>query len=181
MLCLVGLSRSVKLKHSNQSPSSASCLLQLFLLFLLKPIKQSPGISNMATVIGVVSGLMTIFTFLDDNFSTEQPTNSDSKMRIVAALDGTNGKLTNAGGDYPDVRLFGENGEFLGAEYDPGYVDDGTHYDLTIHQSTGQQPTYALFSGNTDAICIAYIASTWPDNQNYGWVGSWGRRCGHSW
>lgn len=134
----------------------------------------------MAAVIGVVSGLMTIFTFLDDNFSTESPTNSETKMRIVAGLDGTEG-LSNAGGDYPDVRLFGENGEFLGAEYDPGYVDDGTHYDLTIQQSTGQQPTYALFTGNTDAICIAYISATWPDSQNYGWVGSWGRKCGQPW
>lgn len=111
----------------------------------------------MAAVIGVVSGLMTIFTFLSDNFSYEDElTGSQTTMRIVAGLDGTEG-LSNAGGDYPDVRLFGENGEFLGAEYDPGYVEDGTHYDVTIQQTSEQQPTYALFTGNTDAICIAYI------------------------
>lgn len=133
----------------------------------------------MATVIGIISGLMTMFTFVDDNFSDEV-SSTKTTMRIVTGLDGTEG-LNNAGGDYPDVRLFGDKGKFLGAKYDPGFIPDGTHYDLTIDQKTGQQPTYALFTGNTDAVCIAYIAATWPDNQKYGWVGSWARECGYPW
>ena len=136
----------------------------------------------MATVIGVVGSVLTIFSFLPDNFNTEDHTTSETKMRVVAGLDGTGDPpLNNAGGDYPDVRLFNENGGFLGGTYDNGYVSSGTAYDVTIQQTVGQQPTYALFTGNTDAICIAYIASTWPFGGKYGWVGSWGRRCGHPW
>ncbi|EON70063.1 hypothetical protein W97_09329 [Coniosporium apollinis CBS 100218] len=30
-----------------------------------------------------------------------------------------------AGGDLPDVRLFGEGGTFLGGTYDPGHINDG--------------------------------------------------------
>lgn len=134
----------------------------------------------MATVIGVVSSIITIFSFLAENFNNDGGSSTETKMRVVAALDGTNG-LSNAGGHYPDVRLFNENGAFLGGRYDPGYVSNGNAYDINIQQSTGQQPTYALFTGNTDAICIAYISATWPDGQKYGWVGSWGRRCNHPW
>lgn len=134
----------------------------------------------MATVIGVIGSIITIFSFLSENFNADGGSSSETKMRVVAALDGTSG-LSNAGGDYPDVRLFNENGEFLGGRYDPGKVSDGNAYDINIQQSTGQQPTYALFTGNADAICIAYIAATWPDGQKYGWVGSWGRRCGKPW
>lgn len=134
----------------------------------------------MANVLGVVGSIFTIFSFLADNFADNDGSPSDSKMRIAVGLDGTKG-LSNAGGDYPDVRLFNEVGEKLGARYDPGYIEDGTVYDLTIQQSVGQQPTYALFTGNTDAVCIAWISQTWPDGQKYGWVGTWGHLCGAYW
>lgn len=134
----------------------------------------------MATVIGVIGSILTIFSFLQDNFADDDGSPNDSKMRIAVGLDGTEG-LDNAGGDYPDVRLFNEVGDFIGSSYDPGYITDGTVYDLTITQSVGQQPTYALFTGNVDAVCIAYAAQTWPDGQKYGWVGTWGHTCGAYW
>lgn len=135
----------------------------------------------MATVIGVVSGVLTIFSFLQDNFANNDPDGS-SKVRFAIGLDG-NG-LSNAGGDLPDIRVFNEVGGFLGARYDPGYVGDGrVDIEVKVDQPNGpgQQPTYALFSANDDAVCIAYLAQTWPDNQRYGWVGSWGRMCGATW
>lgn len=134
----------------------------------------------MATVIGIVSGLISIFGFLKENFADDDGSPTNSKMRVAVGLDGTEG-LSNAGGDYPDVRVFNEVGNYLGGEFDPGYIYDGTVYDLTIRQSVGQQPTYALFTGNTDAVCIAYLSQTWPDGQNYGWVGTWGHFCGAPW
>lgn len=117
-----------------------------------------------AEVIGVVSGVLGIFSFLQDNFAGSD--NPNSKLRVVVGLDGTQG-LENAGGGAPDVRLFNENLGFLGAAYDPGFITSGTNFDITIDQSEAQQPTFALLTGNDDAICIAYLSQTWPDGESF--------------
>ncbi|KAK4677392.1 hypothetical protein QC764_405770 [Podospora pseudoanserina] len=41
--------------------------------------------------------------------------------------------------------------------------------------------TYALFTANDNAICVASASITWPNGDQYGWVGDWGRECGGSW
>lgn len=103
-------------------------------------------------------------------------------VRFQVGLD-SDGGLTNAGGDIPDIRLFNEVGEFLGGRYDPGYIEDGTTgSDVKVTQKSEQQTTYALFSANDDAVCLAYISIVWPDEQKHGWLGSWGRQlCHHIW
>ena len=114
----------------------------------------------MATVIGVISGVLTIFSFLQDNFANSD-SDGGSKVRFAIALAGDG--LCNAGGDLPDIRVFNEVDGFIGARYDPGYVADG-RVDVEVKfdqlNGPGQQPTYALFSANDDALCTAYLAQT---------------------
>ncbi len=134
------------------------------------------GIIN---VIGIVSGILGIFQFGIDNFAKTD--SGGSVVRIQVGLDSTGG-LTNSGGDLPDIRLFNEVGEFLGAKYDPGHIDDGTTgSDIRVQQKAEQQATYGLFTANDDAICIAYLSIVWPDGQKFGWTGGWGRQCGATW
>lgn len=130
-------------------------------------------------VIGVVSGLLGIYQFAADNFASSDK--GGSVVRVQVGLDNPGG-LSNAGGDLPDVRLFNEVGDFLGASYDPGHIDDGTNgKDITVTQTAEQQATYGLFTANDDAICIAYLSIVWPDEQKFGWTGDWAQQCGLSW
>lgn len=129
-------------------------------------------------VIGVVSGLLGIYQFGADNFG--EADEGGSVVRVQVGLDNKDG-LSNSGGDLPDIRLFNEVGEFLGASYDPGSIDDGTTKDIRIQQSAEQQAAYGLFTGNDNAICIATLSITWPDEQKFGWTGDWGKECGGPW
>ncbi|OCL05722.1 hypothetical protein AOQ84DRAFT_399413 [Glonium stellatum] len=129
-------------------------------------------------VIGVVSGLLGILQFGMDNFGSQDT--GGSVVRVKVGLD-QDGGLSNAGGNVPDIRLFNEVGDFLGAHYDPGSITDGTDVDVTVSQTEEQQATYALFSANDNAVCIAYVSITWPDGQKYGWEGDWGKQCGATW
>src|ERR1700712_2521634 len=113
-------------------------------------------------IIGVLSGVLGIVQFGMDNFGDADSVGST--LKVAVGLNYANG-LDNAGGDLPDVRLFNEGGDFLGITADPGYVDDGNTGTITVdHKSdSGQQATYALFSANDDAICVAFVSITWPD------------------
>jgi hypothetical protein len=124
-------------------------------------------------VIGLLGTALGFVQFGIDNFPKKDPDTSTATaatIRIQVGLD-TKGELDNAGGDYPDVRIFNEGGEFIGSKFDPGNIKNGGFTDLKIDVK-GQQPTYSLFSANNDAICIAYISQTWPDGQQYGWLGN---------
>jgi hypothetical protein len=95
-------------------------------------------------------------------------------VRLQVRLNISNG-LSNAGGDLPDIRLFNEVGEFLGASYDPGFIEDGpTGTDIRVQQSAEQQAAYALFTANENAIFIAYLSIVWPGEQKFGWTGDLG-------
>ncbi|KAI1122808.1 hypothetical protein F5Y10DRAFT_253288 [Nemania abortiva] len=130
--------------------------------------------------IGLISGVLGIIQFGMDNLPQEN--SEGSTVRITVGLDTTDG-LSNSGGDLPDVRLFNEAGDFLGITVDPGKVKSGEFGDITIEHdhNSGSQATYALFSANNDAICIAYTSITWPSGDQYAWVGDWGRQCGGTW
>ncbi|KAI0882236.1 uncharacterized protein GGS22DRAFT_191406 [Annulohypoxylon maeteangense] len=136
--------------------------------------------SGVIEAIGLISGALGIIQFGIDNFP--QAKSVDSVVRITTGLD-TPGGLNNAGGSLPDVRLFNEAGKFLGLKKDPGGIQDGGFADVTIsHEGDStQQPTYTLFTANSNAICIAYATITLPSQDKYSWVGDWGRQCGASW
>lgn len=131
-------------------------------------------------IIGVLSGLLGIVQFGMDNFAA--PETAASSLKIGVGLDIAGG-LSNAGGDLPDVRLWNEGGDFLGISADPGDIDDGSTKEFKVNHkgNNGQQATYALFSANDNAICVAYVSITWPDGNEYGWIGDWGRACGSTW
>ncbi|VBB84006.1 Putative protein of unknown function [Podospora comata] len=125
----------------------------------------------MATAFGVFSGILTVLGFIQSNIP-DRPNQYETKFRIHVGLDGPSG-LSNAGGDAPDIRVWNEAGQFIGAKYDPGKINHGSFKDVTVQLSQPHQPTYALFTGNDDAICIAYITNSWADGSKYGWVGNW--------
>ncbi|KAJ8109145.1 hypothetical protein ONZ43_g6215 [Nemania bipapillata] len=130
--------------------------------------------------IGLLSGVLGIVQFGIDNVPKAESVGST--VRVTVGLD-MKGGLNNAGGDLPDIRLFNEVGEFLGIVADPGKVKSGSFGDITVkhNDNSGQQATYALFSANNDAICIAYTSITWPSGEKYAWIGDWGHKCGGSW
>lgn len=137
------------------------------------------SVAAVIDVIGVLSGILGIAQFGIDNFGASDT--GGSVVRFQVGLN-SDGGLSNAGGDIPDIRLFNEVGDFLGGSYNPGFIEDGTTgSDIRVTQKKEQQATYALFTANDDAVCLAYVSIVWPDEQKYGWLGSWGRQCGVPW
>ncbi|KAK3897163.1 hypothetical protein C8A05DRAFT_48112 [Staphylotrichum tortipilum] len=131
-------------------------------------------------VLSVVGTLLKFVPFIADNFApADKPA---STILFTVGLDVAGG-LQNAGGDLPDVRLFNEGGEFIGIKVDPGSVGDGSTGTIKVEHNdkNGQQAAYALFSANDDAVCVASISITWPNGDQYGWLGDWGQVCGGSW
>lgn len=148
------------------------------------------------TIISVIGTAVSLLSFIQSNFPEKE--NDGGYDRLLASIYAryrltllcrssvafavglnTDG-LSGAGGDLPDVRLFGEGGEFLGAKYDPGDIQNGAAGKKVKVDQSGheyQQPSYALFTANDDAICVAYVAQTWPDGSKWAWSGDWGRVC----
>ncbi|GKT49097.1 uncharacterized protein ColSpa_09278 [Colletotrichum spaethianum] len=132
----------------------------------------------MATAIGVVSGVITIFSFLQDMFPA--PDNPSAKFAFKVGLDGAGDPpLTNAGGEKPDVRCWNEQGGFLGIEVNDGNrCENGADLCETTVSDVVQQPTYTLFTGNDDAICLAWASVTFPGGQKYATtIGNWAQSC----
>ncbi|KAL6358940.1 hypothetical protein LRP88_09135 [Fusarium phalaenopsidis] len=130
-------------------------------------------------VIGVISGLLGILQFGIDNF-VEEP-GDGSTFKIAVGLDGTKG-LREAGGHLPDVRVWNQNGEFVGMEADPGKVKSGNLGE--IHVDHDNQGVYTLFSANNDAICIAWVTTSWSEDRggnHYAVQGDMGYYCGATW
>ncbi|EGD93027.1 hypothetical protein TESG_00584 [Trichophyton tonsurans CBS 112818] len=128
--------------------------------------------------IGVISGLLTIFSFGEDHFGKE--VHSGSTIKVAVALDGP--QISNAGGDLPDVRIWNEIGTFVGITVDPGKVKNGNVGEIHVeHQSQG---VYSLFSANDDAICVAWVTTTFTDDRGgnkYAVSGDIGQACGAPW
>ncbi|ETS74482.1 hypothetical protein PFICI_14348 [Pestalotiopsis fici W106-1] len=132
--------------------------------------------------IGVISGILGIVQFGIDNFGGDEE-NSGSVVKVAVALEGADGAPpTNTGGDLPDVRVWNDNGVFVGMTADPGTVDAGNLGSVTI--SHDNQNTYSLFSANDDAICVAWATVQMSDDRggtSYAVSGDFGRVCGGTW
>ncbi|KAI1314174.1 hypothetical protein F5Y03DRAFT_389650 [Xylaria venustula] len=129
-------------------------------------------------VLGIVQGILNIVqTMLKFPYDQGEFT---SQVRVTVGLDVQGG--IDFSGDLPDVRLFNEVGEFLGAKFDPGLIHEGSFMDLKVDQKrSNQQPTYALFVGNKNPICISHVSIKWPSGEHYAWLADWGRKCNGSW
>ncbi|CZT23849.1 uncharacterized protein RCC_09564 [Ramularia collo-cygni] len=141
----------------------------------------------MASAIGVISGLITIFLFARDELGQDDPPNAVLNFKV--GLDGTNppagidgGPLTDAGGNIPDVRLWNENGGFIGiTTNDNNNCGSGADVCETKVSDVEQQPTYTLLTGNNDAICLSWAAITFPGGQQYGCpLGNWAQECANN-
>ncbi|KAK6212160.1 hypothetical protein QIS74_10114 [Colletotrichum tabaci] len=131
-----------------------------------------------ANIISVIGTGITLLSFLLDNV----PSGSEqTKLSYIIANDGGGGDLSDAGGNLPDVRLWDETAEFLGANYDGNHCDEGVTT-CTTDVNTQEAATYTLFSGNNDAICIAWTGLSWPGGQKkYGFhPGNWAHACDHT-
>ncbi|GAB1319680.1 hypothetical protein MFIFM68171_09890 [Madurella fahalii] len=135
----------------------------------------------MSGVLGlIVFTLGTAVTIV--SYSQDQIPTSDSgtaAVSYVIANDGANGDLTSAGGNKPDIQMWDETGEFIAIEtQDDEYSEEGwTTY--TTDVSTREAPTYTLFTGNDDAICIAWAGISFPGgDQKFGFhPGQWAYAC----
>ena len=105
--------------------------------------------ANIISEIGTLVSVLGIFT------SNVPDAPDKAKVQYIIANDDPDGTgLTNAGCDLPDVRMWDETAEFLGANYDDGYCAEGSTT-CTTEVNTQEAVTYTLFWGNDDAICIA--------------------------
>jgi hypothetical protein len=91
-----------------------------------------------------------------------------------------------AGGDTPGIRIFDVMGRDIGeARGSKSNIADGGYKDIKISASQDQQGRQAQYisvsKGGNDALCISYIAVTWPDGQQKAWYGDVGYQCGGFW
>ncbi|TDZ38210.1 hypothetical protein C8035_v006802 [Colletotrichum spinosum] len=131
----------------------------------------------MASAIGVVGSVITIFSFLQDMFP--EPDNPSAKFAFKIGLDGAGDPpLSNAAGNIPDVRCWNEQGGLLGIITNDNKCENGADLCETSVSDVVQQPTYALFTGNDDAICISWASVTFPGGQTYAnTIGNWAQSC----
>lgn len=138
-------------------------------------------------VIGAIGNVISIIQFAQSAFP-----GGGSSPASIASYAGPSllrihsGDVENAGGRIAALNLYSEKQEQLNHtkwhRYNEkeGNVGQATFTDFSL-DSQGKQPTYVQIINSEDAICIAYIAQTWPDGQKRGWTGDMGRVCGQSW
>lgn len=90
--------------------------------------------------------------------------------------------LQGAGGDLPEIRVWDETLTFLGDEANKDKtLQTGSIVDVEVHLSKPHQPTYALFKGKSDPICVTYIGTRWPNGAEWNWFGNWAYHCDRRW
>ncbi|OAL53860.1 hypothetical protein IQ07DRAFT_640884 [Pyrenochaeta sp. DS3sAY3a] len=107
-----------------------------------------------------------------------------SLLRIGIGLNGESPQ--SFGGTIPSIKVFNEEKVQIGQANSDHltYVENGTFTTVTVyheHPYLFQQPTYVEVAGGDDAVCIAYLAQTWADGVQVGWLGDMGRFCGAKW
>ncbi|KAF2444021.1 hypothetical protein P171DRAFT_494147 [Karstenula rhodostoma CBS 690.94] len=90
------------------------------------------------------------------------------------------------GGTIPSVRVWNEEGILIGSAVGASSrdVQPGTFKTVEVVHNDSylfQQPTYLEIAGGSDAVCLAYIAQTWADGTQLGWLGDMGKYCGTQW
>jgi hypothetical protein len=132
-------------------------------------------------VLGLISGL--VLGILPLSLPLREVQNApQSIVRVAIGLsDGpfNNSKLK---GDTPGITVWNENGERLGSvKPSSNKVEAGSFVDITVSQSSNQQPTYMRVEGGSDSICVAYLGHSWPDGTKRGWLGDMGKLCNIQW
>ncbi|KAF2461011.1 hypothetical protein BDY21DRAFT_418919 [Lineolata rhizophorae] len=153
----------------------------------------------MAFVLGIIGNTISVMNLAAGFIPSSGDLDGGSRVRLGVGLD-TSGGLSEAGGDVPYMRTYNANRDFIG-EFFPGHregvfgnswmvwdeVDDGSFVDAWVRprrDHEGQQPQYLelnMIADDEDGICLAYVTHVWPDGHTFGWIGDWGRHCGHAW
>jgi hypothetical protein len=65
----------------------------------------------------------------------------------------------------------------------PGFSENGNKGEIRVahDNNNGQQATYTLFTANGNAVCNAMASITWPNGDQYAWLGNWAEACGYDW
>ena len=148
-------------------------------------------------MIGVAGMALNVWTIFQDTtlglvsliFNPHLPVDFvgiNSQVRIGVALNDKKNGPTQADGQVPSLVAFNEKEWYIGASnWDKKHhVGSAGYVDVVVHQEDmgpGQEPAYLQVLGHDDAVCVAYIAQTWPDGQQRGWMGDMGRACGKRW
>lgn len=138
----------------------------------------------MVDIIGFVSGVLGIYSFIEGLFPGT-PDGPSATVRVAVGLSGTegdDGPLTGPDGVVKSVRIYNNNGEFLSASADDQNVGDGGYTDFTLNQGNNQQTPYVqVRSGDGSNMCLAYLSVTFADGQKRAWDGSWAPQFGLGW
>lgn len=105
-----------------------------------------------------------------------------SLVRIGIGLNSSTGR--DLGGNIPSINVFNEEIIEIGGAQgsSASYLGAGKYVTIPVYQNeTYQQPTYLEVAGGPDPVCIAYVAQTWSDGTQLGWLGDMGKFCGASW
>jgi hypothetical protein len=108
-----------------------------------------------------------------------------SLVRVGIGMNSSSKDVT-PGGTVPSVQIFNEDktriGQAVGSMSHK--VGEGAFVDVPVFHDanyTFQQPTYLEITGGPDAVCVAYIAQSWADGTQLGWLGDMGKFCGEKW
>ncbi|KAK7924314.1 hypothetical protein PG985_006368 [Apiospora marii] len=141
-----------------------------------------------ADVIGIISGVMGIWTFVGDILAPGAA--DESIYRIHVGVDGSTNpdtpgegpELNAAPGVIDAVKVYNTNHDLMGTG-PGGMIGFNGHGfgDVGASQLGSQQSIFTEFFAGDDAICMAAIAATMPEGSQWGWVGDWGKLCNLDW
>ncbi|KAF1845198.1 uncharacterized protein K460DRAFT_405464 [Cucurbitaria berberidis CBS 394.84] len=135
-------------------------------------------------LVGGVLGIVDLFLPAASPLHLSALEEGHSLLRIGIGLNASSGE--SLGGTIPSINVFNEEKSHIGYAGGSPYthVENGTFITVTVLHDSGhtfQQPTYVEVAGGPDAVCIAYIAQTWADGTQLGWLGDVGKFCGAKW
>lgn len=140
----------------------------------------------MTDVVGVVSGVVGIYQFLEGLIPGKQENNA--VVRIAAGLassrnpdDSNSGGLDHPDGEISSVLIYNNNQELLSVSENNKYIGDGDYHDFTLIQDNKQQAPFVQIRGSADDVCVAYVSATFVDGQKRGWDASWGKAFNMHW
>ncbi|KAF2463777.1 uncharacterized protein BDR25DRAFT_347010 [Lindgomyces ingoldianus] len=114
--------------------------------------------------------------------STSYLAQGHSLVRVGIGLNSSTSE--GLGGTVPSIRVYNEEVIPIGRASGSNLTNIGAGKYITIpviQNMTYQQPTYLEVAGGPDAVCVAYLAQTWSDGTQVGWLGDIGKFCGAKW
>ncbi|KAF5228856.1 hypothetical protein FAUST_10830 [Fusarium austroamericanum] len=132
----------------------------------------------MVDVIGLVSGVLTIVSFIQSQIPDKPK--EGAAVRIKAGSGGTDDE--GSGGEVSAAYAWNFDNNYLGRG-DGGSMEQGGVVDIVIDSfSGGARAEYIGISVARDAVCVAWISVKQFDQTTGGaWTGDIGYECGQAW